>query len=79
MPGSPLAAAIVGSCGASFCANVPTVVTAISTGGCAGAGPSNGFSGWKRTSPALTTEMPLTRSRTGGRPGRAVKDTMSPG
>lgn len=79
MPGSPLDDASVGSCDASFCANVPTVMTAISTGGCAGAGPSNGLSGWKRMSPAVTTEIPLKRSRTGGRPAFAVKLTMSPG
>ena len=41
------AAAIDGSAGATFAANVANGRIAIFAGGCAGAGPSNGFSGWK--------------------------------
>ena len=51
---------------------------AMSAGGCAGAGPSSGFSGWKRTSGAVTSATPLTRNRCGGAPGRGVSVTVSP-
>ena len=40
-------------------------------GGCAGAGPSSGFSGWKSTSGAVTSATPLTRSRRGRAPAAA--------
>ena len=42
-------------------------------GGWAGAGPSSGFSGWNRTSGAVTSATPLTRKRTGFARGRGVE------
>ncbi len=48
-------------------------------GGCAGAGPSSGLSGWNSWSGAVTSAMPLTRSRTGRAPRRGVSVTVSPG
>ena len=51
----------------------------MSAGGWAGAGPSSGLSGWNSTSGAVTSAMPLTRSRIGFAPRRGVSATVSPG
>jgi len=53
-------------------------MTAMSDGGCAGAGPRRGLSGWNRTSGAVTSETPLTVSFRAGAPLRAVIATVSP-
>ena len=58
--------------------NVSYGTIATSTGGCAGAGPTSGFSGWKSVSPAVTFAIPLTGRRTGGRPFRVVSRISSP-
>ena len=47
-------------------------------GGCAGAGPSCGFSGWKTTSGAVISATPETRKRFGRRPGtRGQRDGVA--
>ena len=51
----------MGSCGASVRAKVSSGRIAMCAGGWAGAGPSSGLSGWKSTSGAVTSAMPLTR------------------
>jgi hypothetical protein len=48
-------------------------------GGCAGAGPSSGLSGWNSWSGAVTSPTPPTRSRTGRAPFRGVRVIVSPG
>ena len=53
--------AIVGSCGASVRAKVPVNMIAAFCGGCAGAGPRSGLSGWKTWSGAVISATPVTR------------------
>ena len=48
-------------------------------GGCAGAGPTRGLSGAKRTSEAATRAMPDTRSVTGLAPRLGIMVIVSPG
>ena len=50
----------------------------MSDGGCAGAGPSSGFSGWKRTSGDVTSATPVTRRRSGRTPRRGASAIVSP-
>ena len=68
-----------GSEGAIRVAKVSNGRIAMSAGGCAGAGPISGLSGWKSWSAAVTSAIPLTRSRMGLAPRRGVSVTRSPG
>ena len=68
----------VGSWGASVRAKVPSGMIATFAGGCAGAGPSCGLSGWKRRSGAVTSATPPTRKRRGAPPGLLRIATVSP-
>src|SRR5207253_2422385 len=70
VPADGLPGDVVRSAGASLRANVPVARTAMFAGGCAGAGPASGFSGWKRTSGAVASAAPLTRKRCGRARGR---------
>ena len=64
--------------GPSVAANVPTGMIAALAGGCAGAGPSSGFSGWKTTSGAVISATPETRKRCGRAPGaRGERDRVA--
>jgi len=80
-PGTPEAptAETAGRAGATRRANVPMGRIATSAGGCAGAGPESGFSGWKRTSAAVTSAIPETRNDTGFTPVLGVSEIVSPG
>ena len=69
---------IAGSWRASVAANVAIGRIAAFAGGCAGAGPSSGFSGWNTMSGAVISATPETRKRSGRAPGRAVSETTSP-
>ena len=59
-------------------ANVGSGITMISAGGCAGAGPSSGLSGWNRTSGAVTNAIPLTVNRRGAAPVTGTIEIVSP-
>ena len=68
----------MGSSGAIVRANVASGRIAALDGGCAGAGPSCGLSGWNTVSGAVISATPETRNRCGRAPGRGVIVTVSP-